>query len=80
MQCILAKPMLGHSPILLDGEGVMSGRTPFKFETTWLKLERFKELLKSWRMELDLRGSYCFILASKLKELKEIEGVEQSSF
>ncbi|RVW56166.1 hypothetical protein CK203_080771 [Vitis vinifera] len=36
--CSLSRPMSGHSPILLDKQGVRTGRTPFRFKNMWLKV------------------------------------------
>ena len=38
----------------------------------WLKYEGFKEILKGWWQSLVFHGSYSFILAAKLKGLKDI--------
>ena len=32
IQVVLARPVSNHSPILLDGEGMRRGSTPFRFE------------------------------------------------
>ena len=66
----LPKPVLDHFPILLDGGGIRSGPSPFRFETMWLKFEGFKDLLKGWWQGLSFKGSASFILAEKLKGLK----------
>ena len=72
VQCILPRPMSDSFPILLDGGRVRRGPTPFRFENTWLKEERFKDLLKGWWQGLSFSGSFSFILAEKLKALKAI--------
>ena len=64
--------MSDYFPILLDGGRVRRGPTPFRFENTWLKEERFKDLLKGWWQGLSFSGSFSFILAEKLKALKAI--------
>ena len=38
----------------------------------WLKYEGSKEILKGWWQSLVFHGSYSFILAAKLKGLKDI--------
>ena len=43
---------------------------PFRFGNIWLKEEGFKDFLKWWSLWYNLRGSYSFILAVKLKALK----------
>ena len=62
--------MFDHFPILLDGGHLRRGPFPFRFENMWLKVEDFKDLLKSWRGEDSFSGPSSFILAAKLKALK----------
>ena len=64
--------MSDHCPILLDVGGIQSGPTPFRFEIKWLRVEGFKELLKSQWQCLNFRGSFSYTLAAKLKALKYI--------
>ncbi|RVX06577.1 V-type proton ATPase subunit a1 [Vitis vinifera] len=71
VQSTLSIPVSDHYPILLDVGGVRSGPLPFRFENMWLKEEGFKDLLKDWWQGLNFRGSSSFILAAKLKALKE---------
>ena len=69
-QSTLPKPVSNHFPILLDGGGIKSSPSPFRFETMWLKSEGFKDLLKGWWQGLSFKGSASFVLAEKLKGLK----------
>ena len=47
-QSTLLRPVSDHFPILLDGGGIISGPSPFRFQNMWLKAEGFKDLLKGW--------------------------------
>ncbi|KAL6330269.1 hypothetical protein AAG906_040193 [Vitis piasezkii] len=46
-----------------------AGPSSFRFENMWLKEEDFKELVKSWWMTFNFRGSLSFDLVEKLKSL-----------
>ncbi|KAG6697656.1 hypothetical protein I3842_09G212200 [Carya illinoinensis] len=59
-----------HFPILLDCGGLQEGRRYFKFENMWLKVDGFVENIHSWWAPYQLTGSPSFILAEKLKALK----------
>ena len=69
-QCVSPRPMFDHFPILLDGGGLRKGPFLFRFENMWLKIEGFKDLLKTWWEQDSFSGSSSFILAEKLKVLK----------
>ena len=62
--------MSDHFPILLDRGGLRRGSSLFRFENTWLKVEGFKDILKSWWEGDNFSGPSSFILAKKLKVLK----------
>ena len=72
IQGVLARPVSDHSPIILDGEGMRRGRTPFRFKNMWLKEEGFKEVLRKWWEGIQVSGSASYILSEKLKALKPI--------
>ena len=55
-QSTLLRPISDHFPILLDGGGIRSSPSPFRFETMWLKFEGFKDLLKGWWQRLSFKG------------------------
>ena len=44
---------------------------PFRFENMWLKVEDFKDLIRNWWEGYIVQGSFCHILAVKLKALKQ---------
>ncbi|RVW39285.1 AUGMIN subunit 5 [Vitis vinifera] len=42
-------PLQGdHFPITIEGGGKRRGPSPFRFENMWLRVEGFKDLLRSW--------------------------------
>ena len=47
-QSRLSRPISDHFPIVLEGGGIRRGPTPFRFENMWLKVEGFKDLVRSW--------------------------------
>ena len=59
-----------HCPLLLEVGVVLRGRSAFKFENMWLKVEGFDDGVKHWGDGYSFAGSPSFILAQKLKALK----------
>ncbi|RVW24951.1 hypothetical protein CK203_079456 [Vitis vinifera] len=53
------------------GGGIRPGPTPFRFENMWLKVEGFKDLVRSWWQGTEVRGSGSYKLAIKMKEVKQ---------
>ncbi|RVW24959.1 putative ribonuclease H protein [Vitis vinifera] len=64
-------PVSDHFPILLVGGGIRRGSAPFRFENMWLKVEGFKDLIRSWWWGIEVRGSASFRLVAKMKEIKQ---------
>ena len=58
-----------HFPILLECDVVRRGRSPFRFENTWLKAGGFIDFVKIGGF-LQFHGTLSFVLANKLKALK----------
>lgn len=69
VQSILPKLISYHPPIVLDRGGIRKHKTPFRFEIRWLKLEAFKDLVRSWWLGYNMNGSYNHMLATNLRTL-----------
>ncbi|XP_040995666.1 uncharacterized protein LOC121241872 [Juglans microcarpa x Juglans regia] len=67
----LARVSSDHFPILLDCGGIHRGRRYFKFENMWLKVNGFVEMVSTWWASYQFSGTLSFILAGKLKALKQ---------
>jgi hypothetical protein len=59
-----------HFPILLDCDGMIKGKRPFKFENMWLKADGFVDRVRAWWLSYNFFGTPNFIMAQKLKVLK----------
>ena len=70
-QRVLPRVVFDHCPLLVVGGSVNKGRSAFKFENMWLKEEGFVERARQWWNGYCFSGSPSFILARKLKSLKE---------
>ena len=47
------------------------GKTPFRFESRWLQSEGFVDIVKEWWGEAKVTGYASYVVASKLKVVKE---------
>ena len=70
-QRVLPRVVFDHCPLLVVAGRVNKGRSAFKFENMWLKEEGFIERVQQWWSGYCFVGSPSFILARKLKALKE---------
>ena len=67
----MSRLLSDHFLIVLEGGSFQHrGRRPFRFENMWLKDEGFVERLRSWWNSYNFQGASSFILANKLKLLK----------
>ena len=60
-----------HCPLLVETGDVGRGHYAFKFENMWLKAEGFVEKVQQWWSSYSFLGYPSFVLAQKLKALKE---------
>ena len=58
------------SRLFLRGGSFQRGRRPFRLENMWLKDEGFVERVRSWWESYIIMGAPSFVLANKLKLLK----------
>ena len=59
-----------HFPIVLEGGSFQKGSKPFRIENMWLKDEGFVDRVQSWWESYHFHGAPSFVLANKLKLLK----------
>ena len=59
----LSRVLSNHYPILLEWGSHWRGRTPFRFENMWLRVENFVDKVKAWWASYLFQGNPSFILA-----------------
>ena len=69
-QRVLHRVISDRCPLLLEAGAVRHGRSAFKFENMWLKVEGFVDRVQQWWDGYSFVGLLGFILAQKLKALK----------
>jgi len=67
----LSRPFSNHFPIFLESLVPVTGKAPFKFKNMLLEYEGFNDLISKWWGQLHVPGFASFLVASKLKYLKE---------
>ena len=60
-----------HCPILMEAGRMARGKSPFKFENMWLKVEGFVDRVRGWWNSYHFLGSPSYVLACKFKALKK---------
>lgn len=70
-QTLLHKVTSDHNPIMLRSGNWIPMRSYFKFENWWLQTEGFLDRVKEWWSSIVCEGRPDFILAFKLKALKD---------
>jgi len=67
----LSRPFSDYFPLTLESTKLAREKVPFKFENMWLKAEGISDLIKNWWEEEEVIGFASYVLARKLKVVKE---------
>lgn len=70
-QSIMHRVISDHSPLMLQCGNWEPVKSYFKFENWWLLTEGFKDRIKNWWDSFSCVGRSDYVLALKLKALKE---------
>lgn len=69
--CTLTKATSDHCPILLSCSWLsLVAKLPFRFQSLWLHIPGFGDLVKTYWSQFNFYGCPQFVLASKLRALK----------
>ena len=66
----LPQEVSDHCPILVEARGMLRGKSAFKFENMWLKVEVFVDRVRQWWRGYHFVGPPSYVLSCKLKALK----------
>ncbi|XP_059292427.1 uncharacterized protein LOC132045867 [Lycium ferocissimum] len=70
-QDLLPRLYSDHNPIMLSCRDLSLKKSYFKFEQWWMGAEGFRDKVKEWWISFSVTGTGSFILATKLKMLKD---------
>ena len=66
----LHRVILDHCPLLVEAGAMSRGKSSFKFENMWLKVEVFVDRVQEWWNGYHFVGPPSYVLACKFKALK----------